>query len=255
MPCSAATSMPSLKGKKASDAMAAPVNERSWSAAFMAAIRALTTRLIWPAPTPTVRPPRAKTMALDLTYLQTIQANIRSSSSLLDGARRDTILTSMSSGVPGSRSCTSSPPAVLLRSQPPERSAGADAASSARTFFFAARASRAAGRMRGATTTSTICRSMMDRAGSASSGRLKAMIPPKADVGSVAKARSYAACGVAAMAAPQGLACLTITQAHSWNAPTHWMAASASARLLKLSALPCTWLAAATPVSSVPGSR
>ena len=41
-------------------------------------MRTLSTRLIWPAPMPTVAPPRAKTMAFDLTCFATVSANNRS---------------------------------------------------------------------------------------------------------------------------------------------------------------------------------
>ena len=46
----------------------------------MLAMRAESRRLIWPAPTPMVMPPAQNTMALDLTYLATFQANSRSCS-------------------------------------------------------------------------------------------------------------------------------------------------------------------------------
>jgi hypothetical protein len=62
-PASTAASKPSAKGKKASDATTEPLVRGSVSfsrspisAALAAAIRALSTRLIWPAPTPTVAP-------------------------------------------------------------------------------------------------------------------------------------------------------------------------------------------------------
>ena len=45
----------------------------------MRAMRAESTRLIWPAPTPSVMPPPQKTMALLFTNLATFQANSRSS--------------------------------------------------------------------------------------------------------------------------------------------------------------------------------
>jgi TRAP-type C4-dicarboxylate transport system permease large subunit len=48
----------------------------------------------------------------------------------------------------------------------------------------------ASGSMTGATMTSTNCRSMIAAAVFASSGRLNAMMPPKADVGSVLNALS-----------------------------------------------------------------
>ena len=43
-------------------------------------MRALSMRLIWPAPTPSVMPSLQNTMAFDLTYFATFQANSRSSS-------------------------------------------------------------------------------------------------------------------------------------------------------------------------------
>ena len=48
------------------------------SAALMLAMRAESTRLIWPAPTPSVMPSPQNTIALLLTYLATFQANSRS---------------------------------------------------------------------------------------------------------------------------------------------------------------------------------
>ncbi|MCY1542669.1 hypothetical protein D9M68_784290 [compost metagenome] len=54
MPALAALSMPSRNGKKASEAMTAPFTSRPACSALMAAMRAELTRLIWPAPTPTV---------------------------------------------------------------------------------------------------------------------------------------------------------------------------------------------------------
>src|SRR5690606_19837489 len=77
-PASATTSRPSRKGKKASEATADPDRLRPAFSALMEAMRAESMRLIWPAPTPRVMPLPTKTMALDLTYLATFQANIRS---------------------------------------------------------------------------------------------------------------------------------------------------------------------------------
>jgi hypothetical protein len=57
------------------------------SAAFMAAMRTLSTRLICPAPMPTVAPPRANTIAFDLTCFATVSANRRSVISASVGAR------------------------------------------------------------------------------------------------------------------------------------------------------------------------
>ena len=59
IPTSAALSMPSRKGKNASDAITAPSVASPACSALIAAIRAELTRLIWPAPTPIVRWPFA----------------------------------------------------------------------------------------------------------------------------------------------------------------------------------------------------
>jgi hypothetical protein len=55
-----------------------PAIDRPALPALMRAMRALSMRLIWPAPTPSVMPPPQNTMALLLTNLATFQANIRS---------------------------------------------------------------------------------------------------------------------------------------------------------------------------------
>ena len=134
-------------------------------------------------------PSFANTMAFDFTYLQTCQANSRSSSSVAEGARFVTTLSPSRATMPVSRPCSSRPPfrlristRVLPGASPP--------VTSRRTFSFRAQASRASGSTEGATITSTNCRSTMVRAVSPSSGRLKAMMPPKAEVGSVRNARS-----------------------------------------------------------------
>ena len=62
--------------------------------------------------------------------------------------------------------------------------------------------------------------------------RLKAMMPPNAEVGSVENALLYAESSVSPIATPQGFACLMITQAGSEKLFTHSQAASASAMLL-----------------------
>ena len=56
----------------------------------------------------------------------------------------------------------------------------------------------------------------------------RAIIPPKAEVGSVLNAKSYAPKIFSDSATPQGLACLTMTHAGSSNALTHSPAASMS---------------------------
>src|SRR5262250_388314 len=71
-PALAASSTPSGNGKNASEATTLPSSE---DCAFITAILTESTRLICPAPTPSVAPSFAKTIALDLTCLQTFQAN------------------------------------------------------------------------------------------------------------------------------------------------------------------------------------
>src|SRR6185295_11515013 len=78
-PASAMRSSPSRNGKNASDATTEPASDRFAFFALIAAMRAESTRLIWPAPMPSVCPRLQNTMALDLTYLTTRQANNRSS--------------------------------------------------------------------------------------------------------------------------------------------------------------------------------
>ena len=63
-------------------------------------------------------------------------------------------------------------------------------------------------------------------------------MPPNAEVGSVLKAFWYAFNAFSPMAAPQGFACLTMTQAGTLKLLTHSQAASESAILLYESSLP-----------------
>ena len=54
-----------------------------------------------------------------------------------------------------------------------------------------------------------------------SSVRFSATMPPNAETGSQASAASQAAATLAAVATPQGLACLTMTMVGSANSATH----------------------------------
>ena len=122
-------------------------------------------------------------MALDLTNLATRQVNTRSSISSGVGWRRVTVrMTSVSRR---SASCTRSPPLTRLKSIRWTASEAQSPHSRRRTFFLAATAREAADETRGATITSTNWRSTMVRAVASSSSPLKAMMPPKADSGSV----------------------------------------------------------------------
>src|SRR6478609_7780242 len=70
-PAPATTSRPSRNGKNASEAATEPRSDRPAFFALIAAMRVESTRLIWPAPTPSVMPPAQKTMAFDFTNLAT----------------------------------------------------------------------------------------------------------------------------------------------------------------------------------------
>ena len=149
------------------------------SAAFCAAMRALSTRLIWPAPMPTVAPPlRNDGVRLDVLGHR-VQANSRSAISASLGARLVTTLSS--SRVDASRcrapgrgsrrrsSDVSSPPSDRAARR---RAAGADPSCAARSLA-------ASGSASGAMITSMkIC--AIASAVAASIGRFTATMPPKA---------------------------------------------------------------------------
>jgi hypothetical protein len=81
--------------------------------------------------------------------------------------------------------------------------------------------------------------SLSSLAVSSSTGRLKAMTPPKIDTGSQALAlRNESARDFPDSATPQGLLCLMATVAMSANSSTVLSAASASRMLLKDNSLP-----------------
>src|ERR1051325_5223322 len=113
-PASASASSPSRNGKNASEATTEPLSETPASAAFVAAMRTLSTRLICPAPTPSVVRSRQKTMAFDFTYLATHQAKTRSARCASLGAARVTSLKSLGSSTCESLVCTSRPPPTRL---------------------------------------------------------------------------------------------------------------------------------------------
>jgi hypothetical protein len=174
-PAAAAASRPSRKGKNASDATTVPFVGR-W--AFITAILAESTRLICPAPTPTVRSLRTYTMALDLTCLQTFQPNSRASISSEVGGRFVTTLRSAACSTCRSRLCRSRPPltffiswpvCALQRNSPP--------VSSTRRFALAERIFRASLSTPGAMTASKKL-AATSRAVSAPTGRLNPITPP-----------------------------------------------------------------------------
>src|SRR3989344_138356 len=210
-------------------------------------------RLIWPAPMPTVAPPLAYTMALDLTCLQTVNANFMSASSWSVGTRLVTVLSS--ANVVLSRDWTKTPPEMLRYVSDDVFTSGIESVTSTRMLGFAVRIFSASSDAAGAMMTSrnTLTSSL---AVVASSSLLNATIPPKADTGSQASAFLYASAGVRLTLTPHGFVCFTITAAGSENSATHSKAASASRRLLYESSFPCTFFAAATHgLSAADGSR
>src|SRR6185312_7025025 len=188
-PTSATTSSPSRNGKKASDATADPCRLRPAFSALMAAMRAESMRLIWPAPTPNVRFWPQNTMALDFTKRATFQAKDRSRICSRVGARRVTILKSASCATQLSGCWTSQPPPTRLTSN--RLCAWPGLTSSTRTFFLAASTLSAAPVYAGAISTSRNCW-LTACAVVSSTVSLKAMMPPNDEVGSVLKACWYA---------------------------------------------------------------
>ena len=165
----------------------------------MLAMRAESSRLIWPAPTPMVMPSLQNTMALDLTYLATFQANSRSCNWAAVGCTWVTTRISASVSSWLSAVCIKRPEpmrltstalrprsqALVPRAAPPK--AKGKAICSTRTLGLRAKVCSASGLKDGAISTSTNW-ALTCWAVAPSSSQLKAMMPPKADVGSVLKA-------------------------------------------------------------------
>src|SRR6267142_33626 len=115
-PARATTSMPSRNGKKASDATADPASECPASFALRSATRAASTRLIWPAPTASVRPSLQNTIAFDLAYFATRHANNSSPTCPAAGLARVTARNSEAFTPRWSGVGTKSPPPMRLKS-------------------------------------------------------------------------------------------------------------------------------------------
>ena len=114
-PAAAATSGPSRNGKKASEASTAPLASL---ARLATAIRTESSRLIWPAPTPTSCRSSARTIAFDLTAWQIRQAKARRPRPrrwARDGWR---LCPTAGSASTASQSWTSRPPSIRRRSKP-----------------------------------------------------------------------------------------------------------------------------------------
>src|SRR5829696_2398240 len=204
-PASARTSRPSANGKKASLAATVP---SALSPAFLTASCAASTRLVWPVPTPTVASSLANTMALLLTPFATLQAKSRSPISDFKGRL------SVTNSYPESSStrsvcCSRRPPVTGLA----ENSGGARGPASRWMMFgFAENTSRASTSKPGATSTS-VKTLEISPASSPLTGSFSATMPPKAETGSDSKALWYASRIFSPIAAPHGLACLTMTTA------------------------------------------
>ncbi len=188
MPAWAAASMPSRNGKKASEAMTHPF---SVEPAFRVASFTESTRLICPAPIPTVRSRRANTMALDLTCLQTFQAKANAAYSSSVGSRFEATFSVRTSKIaPRSRSCRISPPTIFLRSSrsgPVRTSVRSSPTASRRRSFLRLNSAKASSSKPGATTTSTNV-VVISLAVARSTRALNAMTPPKAERGSASRA-------------------------------------------------------------------
>ena len=158
---------------------------------------------------------------------------MRSFISVRDGWRLETTRNSETSK--SSDDCTNSPPPTRFIST--SLTIAATGMVNSRTFCLGLKTCSAAGLKDGANNTSTNCLETAS-AVAPSTSRLNAMMPPNADVGSVANARWYATKGSCAIATPHGLACLTMTQAGTSKLRQHCHAASASAILLYDSSFP-----------------
>ena len=151
----------------------------------MLAMRAESTRLIWPAPIPRVMPLAQYTIALDLTNFATRHANIMSCISLGVGRRLLTTRISFSSTFFASGDWTSKPPPTRLKSK--VLNAVPKGISKRRTFCLVEKIAFASSLKPGAINTSTNCLETASAA-APSQTTLKAMIPPKAELGSVLNA-------------------------------------------------------------------
>ena len=212
-----AASRPSAKGKKASEATTEPLVRGSASAgrlrapprAFQAAMRAESTRLIWPAPMPTVAPSLAIDDGVGLDVLGDGEGEHQVAQLALPvGARWSPRCSSPAA----SAHCPAPAPATRRRAS--GRSgrrrcgSGRPPVTSRRRFFFVAKHRARLVVDGGRDDHLQEQRRPSPRAVAASSGRLTATMPPKALTGSQAQRLAQASVRVAPMATPHGLACL-----------------------------------------------
>ena len=147
------------------------------------AIRAASTRLGCPPPIPIATPFLTNTMALLQVAAATCHANNKSVHSVSVGVRSVATVYRSSGSSTSSVVCTNRPPSILRTCN--AFSLNGAVASSSRRDGFAHKISSAPALNPGATTTS-VNTSAIARAVSSVTARLRAMIPPKALIGSAA---------------------------------------------------------------------
>src|SRR5207247_2078480 len=143
---------------------------------------------------------------IGLDVLATFQAKSRSSNSGGVGVLRVTTRPEEGAVVCRSQVCARSPPLTRRRSSPASAAAPGPIFKRRRWVFFF-KVTSASSSNEGAMMASRN-RLPISRVVSASTARLRATTPPKADWGSVSRARAKASAGDMATATPQGLLCL-----------------------------------------------
>src|SRR5712664_1040998 len=161
----------------------------------------------------------------------TFQAKRMACISSCVGTRLVTVRRSASLISPRLGCCTSMPPRMRLSWSSRSGSRPPGGSSSRRRFFLAAKMDFALSSKAGAAMHSTKSLATSS-AVAASTSRLKARTPPKAEIGSLASAFRYASGRVSCSAAPQGLLCLMMTAAGRRNSAARLRPASRSTKLL-----------------------
>ena len=220
---------PSSNGKNASEAATDPLAR---SPARETASRQESTRFTWPMPMPTEAPSLASRIAFDFTARQAFHAKARSARTS-SGAASPVASVQVDGSSPSastwSTRCISTPPLI------PRNSTGSGCSSGGHTQdpdVLATpgqdcRTSTAPSSYAGATITSVnVSRSCSAIA--TETGRLTAITPPNADVGSHSFAWRCASATSAPTAMPHGFACLMIATAGSVKSYAARRAASVS---------------------------
>ena len=238
MPALAAASTPSGNGKNASDASTLPHRELDPPSSLRSATRHDARHL--PAPTPTVRRPVARTIAFDLTCLQTRHAKSSARAPPSVGGRLVATRAPATSSLPRvSRPWTSEPAADAL----PDELARDRGRATRRSRARAGSSSRGARRARPARTTARSTHSRKVSASARASRDVDRAVErddaAERDSGCRSRARRGRRPRASAPSAtPHGLLCLRTTAAGASNSRTASSAASQSTRLLNESSLP-----------------